>query len=186
MRKWTAWVLIMGILLCAQGAWAEAADFSSLSNEELILWMNKARTELFLRSDTEDEPQILFERDGYSIRIDGGEFKEGKLYLYVTIINDSQETWILYQSYGFVNGWNVDCYDFDGRNYLEPGQRVKKDGVVLRELEEKADVTLPEQIDEVELQFHIDTKSGQKEFVTAYLTYSEEAGFRIVSLRPSW
>lgn len=127
--------------------------FSSMSDDELLLVLNKARAEI--QSRNHNPENIISQADGMTIYLTGLGTKErnnGKftLYLEATCINSGNKPIGISIEKASINGWDVDTYETVN---LNPGKK-KKINFSVENVSQQAEIMSTEEIVDIGFYSH--------------------------------
>ena len=151
MRKFTAIMLAL-LLSTAFATTAFAADWSSMSTEEILAEIDQARAELTARDLADPENFVLVDADGMTITITGApEIEYGILTIPATAVSSSDKEVGVIIEEAYINGWQVPVAT---AYTLEPGKKAKIK-IEIYGIEETAEITDVSQLEDIE--FHMYT-----------------------------
>ena len=172
MRRFIA-LLLVSILLCSMSM-AYAADYSSMTDEQLKDQFELIRNELVIRGFKAEKKTVIVEEANIQIYI-SDDIKLAKryvwdttycLYIPIVVVNNSNYTINMIENESSVNGWTTDCDDDIGA--VPAGKKAK--GNLIFELE---DTEVEELSDFTDAEFTVrvyDDNTWKDLFVTKPIT----------------
>ena len=142
------------ILVAALLPIASLADYSSMTDDELMTELNHIRVELTKRAESKEGKQVLADADGMTVTYKGSPklektFRGVSLIIPVTITNSGNALMNIRLDDAYINGWKVD-YSFLGE--LEPGMKTKSE-ITLVNVDEDAELDSLDALEDVKLVF---------------------------------
>lgn len=154
---------IIFVLIPAE-AFAEAPDFSTLTDEELHELINGARNELKKRELNAEGGMLFFEQDGVTVYLTGDYKVYGTDEMFIefaaTIVNDSDYDVNIQVDSVVMNGWDVYGSGASGIT----AHHKKKDGFSLCLTD--ADIRTFEEIEEIEFNLYLYDSAAWKRIST--------------------
>ena len=154
--------LLCVMMLAITPAFAE--DYSAMSVDDLHKIQSDVRAELLKRDLVLDGKTLLFESNGVTVYLTGDyEISwTGDFQLNVIVINESDKKISVTPDglQGSINGWDVSCTSL---TEVAAGKKLK--GYFTFDLED-ADVTSPDQIEEIELRVYLYDKDNWERICT--------------------
>ena len=130
------------------------ADYSSMTDDELLAELNLIRVELTKRADSKEEKQVLADVDGITVTYNGSPRLENTfmglcLILPVTITNSGKKSMSIRLDDSYINGWKVG-YTF--LEELDPGMKAKGE-ISLENVDNDAELVSLDALEDVKLVF---------------------------------
>ena len=157
--------ILLAFAVSVMPAFAQATDYASMSNDDLLNELKMLRSEMDIREFNPEK--IICDCDGMVITL-AGEIEEGTRYdgtpiwtFPIIAVNNSDIKLYVVLDKVAINGWEVDT-----NNYLDigPGNKAKEVFEV-RDIYEKTDITSIADIEVIEFVFHT-TNSATSRYIT--------------------